>query len=397
MRIITPTILLLLLALIGAGCRVQYNTTPASTPEPIKESPEPVIVASQENSEENSDNIQVNNDGNSAAMNMNQNGNGNISTTIMNNGKTITIFGGGSVTSKDGNITINGPSFSTQSFNSFSGNGDKNFITGAGEPVADARQLANFRNITATSAFEVEVVCGKEQHVVVIAQKNILPLIRTEVKNGTLVFRVVGSYKTNKPIKIQVQMSQLETLRVGSSASVSVEGLNTPHFTAYLSGAGSATIAGEAQTATIDVESSANFNGANLTLGPTEFTGSGAGEAVLGSIHGDSIFKLQSSADLKVGEINATRITANLSGASQATFVGNCTESHFTVESSAELTASDLKTARTTIDASGSSKAHVFASENLKAEAQSSAEIYYRGGAGVVKTHSSGNGSIESE
>ena len=61
-----------------------------------------------------------------------------------------------------------------------------NKVSGSGAMKLDKRSVPAFKSVDISGAYEVEIVAQKEQSVEIEGDDNLLPLIKTEVKNGVL-------------------------------------------------------------------------------------------------------------------------------------------------------------------------------------------------------------------
>ncbi len=82
----------------------------------------------------------------------------------------------------------------------------RNEVAGSGARQKQKRELASFTSITASGAFEIEVVCQKTQSLELEGDDNILPLVSTEVSNNVLHIDNVRGYSVVEPIRIQISV-----------------------------------------------------------------------------------------------------------------------------------------------------------------------------------------------
>ena len=85
-------------------------------------------------------------------------------------------------------------------FNAFSFGG----IHGKGPQTTETRSLSGFHAIKLQISGDVEVTVGDHFSVEVQAQENILPLLKTEVKDGALCIFTDENYSSSEALKIRV-------------------------------------------------------------------------------------------------------------------------------------------------------------------------------------------------
>src|SRR5256885_7211495 len=61
-----------------------------------------------------------------------------------------------------------------------------NHIAGSGNVKTEKRDVGAFASVDVSGAYQVEIVCQKQPGLEVEGDDNILPLVQTYVKNGTL-------------------------------------------------------------------------------------------------------------------------------------------------------------------------------------------------------------------
>src|SRR5688500_5437256 len=73
---------------------------------------------------------------------------------------------------------------------------------GSGHIASESRDVSGFKSIDVGSVFQVEITLNEEYGVELEADDNLLPLIRTEVRNGILVIKAEEKLKSKNPIMI---------------------------------------------------------------------------------------------------------------------------------------------------------------------------------------------------
>jgi hypothetical protein len=176
-------------------------------------------------------------------------------------------------------------------------------VTGSGVQAEESREVSDFTKVSLESFGDMEIVQGSSESLVVIADDNLLPYIKTEVSNGKLIITtergVAISPKTT--IRYQLQVKNLEEVRISGAGSVQVASLETSglelvtsgagsfkvedlqadQFSGVISGAGSITASGKVDGLNITISGAGSFNGADLESRQAEVRISGLGKATV--------------------------------------------------------------------------------------------------------------------
>ena len=212
------------------------------------------------------------------------------------------------------------------------------FERGSGNIISENRKLADFKEITVGSSFDVEVKMGATTDVRVEADDNVIKYIETEVSGNTLKIGFKSNHGfSNTHLKVFITTPELTSVKTSASASVNVEGVLT---------------------------SSEKLK-----------------------------FKASSSSDINA-DVDAPEVEAEASSSGTIKLSGKTKTFTAAVSSSGDILASDLMSENTKASASSSGTAKVHASVTLDAKASSSGDIVYHGGATVSKSESS-SGSVE--
>jgi hypothetical protein len=184
------------------------------------------------------------------------------------------------------------------------------FYLGPGEPgsghvIAQEREIIEVSSIKVDYPAQVVVRQGDRQSVRVEAEDNLLPGLKTQVRNGALeVF-----YESNdgrhvsptKPVKITIVVKDLNEMDLTSATDLIIEGLKAEelnlslsgagntrlnevslqNLSVNLSGAGSMTASGIADNLALDISGFGSFNGKQLHGQSANVDLSGAGSATV--------------------------------------------------------------------------------------------------------------------
>lgn len=185
-------------------------------------------------------------------------------------------------------------------------------VKGSGVVKEEARDLSGFTGLDISSSFEATATIGPKAEVTLGAEDNLLPLIKTEVRDGRLVVGLASgqTIRATKPLKIKVVMPSLDfvaargasklaasageasTFRVESSGASTVEvtGLTADAIEVTAEGASRVTLEGRARRLTLDASGASKVVAVASAFESAKVDVSGASKAevnVTGSIDGE--------------------------------------------------------------------------------------------------------------
>lgn len=109
---------------------------------------------------------------------------------------------------------------------------------GSGHAKTDLRQVGSFSAIRHDSVGDVDIRVGESQSVKVVADDNLLPLIRTKVENGTLVISTKGGFKPKTPIRYTVTVPALTGIELNGVGAIKATRLHGRTLRLKLNGVG---------------------------------------------------------------------------------------------------------------------------------------------------------------
>lgn len=194
-------------------------------------------------------------------------------------------------------------------------------IKGNGKVEKEERSVEDFKGIRVGGAFDIYLRQDSETKLMIEADENILPIIRTEVKNGILVISTDEGIRNATELNIYLSCKTLENIDVSGAAEITGE-------TAF-------------------------------TMDELYIDASGASDIEL--------------------QIKTSMLVLDLSGATEVELSGKASNAKMDISGAAELEAGDLQIAACNIDASGSASADLKVSEKLEVEASGASNVDYRG------------------
>ncbi|MCC7429294.1 DUF2807 domain-containing protein [bacterium] len=193
-----------------------------------------------------------------------------------------------------------------------SGNG-KN-IRGNGVSKTETREVGNFTSIELDGSFDVHVTCQEKQNLEISGDENILPLVKTEVRNNTL--RVYldheGSLSTTKKLELTISVENIEKINLSGSGDIFVDNLANEKFSVQIDGSGDVQLSGETDFFATEINGSGNVQAEKLASKNAEVEINGSGDVVV-NVSEKIEAEINGSGDISYYG-NPTSVSKNING-----------------------------------------------------------------------------------
>ncbi len=212
----------------------------------------------------------------------------------------------------------------------------KESLSGNGIVQRDKRAVADFDEIDISGQFNVFLRQAADPALLVEADENFLPYIKTEVQGDRL--KIWGERSFRNFDKLDIYITAREIREIDLSGAMVVNGSQV------------------------------------IRAEHLEIDASGACELNL--------------------ELQCEKIHFDGSGASEVVLVGFSNEANYDISGAGEINAIDLETRKTSIEMSGAGRADVFVTDELRIEVSGAGEVNYRGNPKEIKQEISGAAEI---
>jgi len=175
-------------------------------------------------------------------------------------------------------------------------------VRGSGVRKTEKRELASFTAIDASGAYDIEVNSQKTASFEIEGDDNILPLIKTEVRNGVLLVRSDERYSSSKSIQLRISMPDLTSMSIHGAGEVKIADVNNDHLKIDSTGAASITAAGKSKS--------------------IEISSSGAGDINAGALQAQKV-SIHASGAASIDVFASDQLDVSLSGVGSVTYRGN--------------------------------------------------------------------------
>lgn len=229
----------------------------------------------------------------------------------------------------------------------FSENGEPFFgpgVSGSGNVVSEIRKVSGFDAISVEYPTQVSIKQGNTESLKIKAEDNLMPNLKTEVKNGTLeiFYKKTGDKHVNptKPVVITITVKDLTEVDFSSAGELMIDGLKTDNLdvsltgagnlelteitvnklAVNLSGAGGVTASGMADELDVNISGFGDFKGADLHVKTASVNISGAGGA---TVWVDSELEAEISGAGSVNYYGSPNVSKQVSGVGGVNHQGN--------------------------------------------------------------------------
>lgn len=160
-------------------------------------------------------------------------------------------------------------------------------VEGDGIAARDQRQVAALGQLEVSGSMQVEVRVGQAPSLLVEADANLLPYIRTEARGNTLTIANERQLRSKTPVRIVYTTPRLTEVRATGSGQVLVRDLNGAPLEVSKSGSGQVGLAGKVGSLHARMSGSGVLDAGELSSASADLGLSGSGRMNIGEIRGD--------------------------------------------------------------------------------------------------------------
>ena len=152
-------------------------------------------------------------------------------------------------------------------------------VKGSGVAASETRAVAGFDSIEATGVGKLNLRIGDAEGVKVRADDNILPLIKTEVKDGVLTLSTKGATLSKTDIVFEVTARRIKRLENSGTVSIDASGFNGGELSVETSGVGSIKLNGRVDSFKAELSGVGSLEADALAADRVDTNLSGVGSA----------------------------------------------------------------------------------------------------------------------
>ncbi|MDX9905553.1 MAG: head GIN domain-containing protein [Bacteroidales bacterium] len=226
-------------------------------------------------------------------------------------------------------------------------------IEGNHDVQTDTRAISGFSHVFNEGNFDVYIIQDASGEVIIEAESNLIPLIRTRIEGSALVIDTKDNLHNNYPMKVYVHTPEIEKIRLSGSGLMHAENINT---------------------------------------GDIDIDLSGSGDIFFSGIADDLECKISGSGDMEIG-IECNTIDAKISGSGEMEFYGSAHRGDLNISGSGSFRAYDLTLQDCYARISGSGDMYLTVEDYLNVTISGSGDVYYLGNP-IIETNISGSGNV---
>lgn len=219
--------------------------------------------------------------------------------------------------------------------------------------VTETRQFPDFSVVVNEGEFDVYIIQDGSSEVMIEAESNLIPLIRTRIQGSTLVIDTKDNLRNNYPMKLYVHTNDIEEVKLSGSGLIHAENIVTGDFETSISGSGDIFFSGKADAVQCSI--------------------SGSGSIDLG--------------------LDCDELKADISGSGEMAIYGTANHGDFHISGSGSVNAYELTLKECYVTISGSGNVKVTVEDYLNVNISGSGDVYYMG-TPVIETKITGSGSV---
>lgn len=205
--------------------------------------------------------------------------------------------------------------------------GSSNSVAGNGNVVSETRPVSNLASLEVSGPLQLDVRVGGQPGLVVEADSNLAPMIRTEVRGDTLRIWVEGNVSSHTMMRVAYNVPQLTHVRASGSGRMLISDLNGAPLSLTKSGSGVTQLSGKVSTLDIQSSGSGAINAAALSSGRANVSLTGSGRMTVGQVQGDAFTaNVRGSGELQASG-RVQRLTTHVHGSGGANLVAMNSES----------------------------------------------------------------------
>jgi hypothetical protein len=219
--------------------------------------------------------------------------------------------------------------------------------------VTETRTFPDFSGVVNEGEFDVYIIQDGLSEVLIEAESNLIPLIRTRIQGSALVIDTKDNLRNNYPMKLYVHTKDIDEVKLSGSGLIHAENIVTGNFETDLSGSGDIFFSGTADVVQCSI--------------------SGSGSMDLGVV--------------------CDELDADISGSGEMELWGTANHGDLHISGSGAVRGYDLTIQECNATISGSGSMYLTVEDYLNVNISGSGNVYYMG-TPVIETKITGSGSV---
>lgn len=153
-------------------------------------------------------------------------------------------------------------------------------ITGSGKVAKEERKLPTFHAVVISVPAELDLKQGTASLVVVEADDNIVPVLKTEVKDGVLYIDTrENNIQSRSKISFKISSAKLDSFKSKGTCSAKISDLKCADFKVETNGTANVNLSGETNTFTSQIDGTGSLDSTKLNAKKVVLNIEGTGSA----------------------------------------------------------------------------------------------------------------------
>lgn len=128
----------------------------------------------------------------------------------------------------------------------------------------EARDLPAFETISCEGSYEIQIECQANQAVTIDTDENLLPLIKTEVKDKSLRIFTEGELAPSKDIRLIISIPKLSEFSIQGYSHGDISNIGNSSILVDVKGSSKLTLTGTTSDVQMNISGSGTLNARNL-------------------------------------------------------------------------------------------------------------------------------------
>jgi hypothetical protein len=243
-------------------------------------------------------------------------------------------------------------------------------LAAAGQ-LTETRKVSGFTGISASGVFDITVTKGTAESLVITADEDVMPYVRSEVHGGMLKLYLDRPVRNVKTLKAAITIKELEEVRLSGACKLASEAVFTPaNFSGDLSGSTSLRLTVQTGRLSLDASGASRI-------------------AIDATVETTAAFDFSGAVQLQ-GNLKANHLNVDMSGSSKISLAGVANSASFDVSGAVKINAEDLVLKEATVESSGVSAINLHATETINVHSSGASAVRYKGNPTTFDVKTSG-------
>ena len=154
-------------------------------------------------------------------------------------------------------------------------------IKGSGVSATEQREVTQFDAVETRIGSDMEIRRGDQPTLSITADDNLLPIITTEVRNGTLVVSSEERYSTRNRVRLVIEVPVISRVDIKGSSDVRLESVTDEKLEIGIAGSGDVEAVGEVRSLDVRISGSGDLKLKQLQSQDCQIRINGSGDAEL--------------------------------------------------------------------------------------------------------------------